>query len=219
MQAMNDPYAPLRQYTIGGLDMKKEQVKMAAEPLLFKIAQNEKYRLARAAAIGKLGELKSKTYAPLFAQAVNDSSYTVSGNALLALSEVDSIAALNAAKRLSAAPAKGRLSAAISKVLIESGDVTVAEKVLQSFEDMRLSQEKFETVMSMKEFLKKLKDPVLFKRGIDDIWKLVQDIPEQFRGQLEPVARGWLTEIQTAKTESGEKELAEYVENKLKGKL
>ena len=84
-QAVRDPYAGLRAYSILRLDITKNNIKSRFEPILFDIAQNEKHRLTRAAAIGKLGMYQDKKYAPLFLAAAKDSSYTVAGNALEAL--------------------------------------------------------------------------------------------------------------------------------------
>ena len=92
------------------LDLKKDNVKQATEPILVDLAKNDPKRTVKAAAIAKLGQFKNPAYAGLFKTAVNDSSYTVSGNALEALSDIDSAAALNEAKRLAAAPAKGKLA-------------------------------------------------------------------------------------------------------------
>ncbi len=218
-EALNDPFPQLRTFTVMGLDMKKQSVVSALEPMLATMAQKENSRPTKAAAIAKLGLLDQRKYAPIFITAVNDSSYTVAGNALDALLKVDSVAAYTAAKRLSATPTKGRLSAAITTVLIKSGDESIAEQVLSSFEKMPLSQAKFETLAGMKDFLKTVKNPSLFKRGIDDIVAFRSKIPDAVAGQVNPIIDGWMNEIQAAKAAAGEKDLANYVEMKMKGNM
>jgi aminopeptidase N len=215
-EAIKDPYAGLRNFAVAQLDMKKQSIRAALESALATIAEKDKDRPTRASAINKLGELAAPQYRSLFLSAVNDSSYTVSGNALEALYQVDSSAAVTAAKRLSLIPSKARLSAAISKVMIASGDESAAETVLGKFEQMPLSQEKFQMLASMKDFLKKMKNPAVFRRGIDDIVAFKKLVPEAFRDQINPVIDGWLKEIQTAKAAAGETALAAYVETKMK---
>jgi aminopeptidase N len=215
-EALGDGYEPLRAYAINALDMKKEAIRAAVEPMLASIAQKEKTKLTRAAAISKLGELKSASYLPIYRAALNDSSYSVSGAALNALSAIDSLAAMSEARRLSAFPAKGRLRNAITSALIRGGDESAAATVLSNFEQMPLSQEKFETLRLLREYLERVKNPVMFKRGIDDIVAAEQQVPESFRGQVSGFITQVLTALQNLKTASGEKELADYVQQKLK---
>src|SRR5205085_5647092 len=87
--ALKDKYDGLRNFTLGRIDVKKENVKKEVEPILADLAKNDPKKTVRAAAIAKLGTYKNPEYASLFKAAINDSSYTVSGNALDALSGVD----------------------------------------------------------------------------------------------------------------------------------
>jgi aminopeptidase N len=217
-EALGDGYEPLRAYAINALDMKKAAIRAAVEPMLASIAQKEKTKLTRAAAISKLGELRSASYLPIYRAALNDSSYSVSGAALNALSAIDSLAAMSEARRLSAFPAKGRLRNAITSALIRGGDESAAATVLSNFEQMPLSQEKFETLRLLREYLERVKNPVMFKRGIDDIVAAEQQVPESFRGQVSGFITQLLTALQNLKTASGEKELADYVQQKLKSR-
>jgi aminopeptidase N len=198
------------------LDLKKENIKKATESLLADLAKNDPQRPVRAVAISKLGQLKNPAYASLFNAAVNDSSYTVSGNALDALSNVDSAAALNAAKRLSALPAKGRLNSVITNVIIKSGDESLAETVLNSFDKTPFGQAKFNLVQSIGDFLGKTKNTDLVKRGVDAIVNFRDAIPEAFRGQTLPFINGTvLTDLVKKKTEAGLKDQADYIKSKL----
>ena len=54
--ALSDKYDGLRKYTINKLDLTKADIKTAAEPALYSMAQSEKSRPVRAAAISKLGD-------------------------------------------------------------------------------------------------------------------------------------------------------------------
>ena len=216
--AMKDPFAGLRSYAISKLDMQKEQVRTMAEKQLAEIAVKDKSRPVRAAAIAKLGDLKSANYKSLFQAAVNDSSYSVAGNSLEALAKIDSVAAFSEAKRLMTQPAKGKLGSAITKILIKYGDETSAEVILKNFEDMPLSQGKFEAIRPLADFLGKVKSATTFKRGVDDILNLVAQVPESFRDQVAGFVEGLLRNVQKQKTANGQSELAEYIESTLSKK-
>ncbi len=213
--ALKDKYDGLRSFTLNRLDIKKTTVKQAVEPLLADMAKNEPKRSIRADAIAKLGEYHSPQYAALFKSAVNDSSYSVSGNALKALSDIDSVTALNEAKRLSAFPAKGNLGDAITTIIVASGDESSAEMILGNFEKMPLSQRKFTFVQPICNFLGKSNNPETVKRGVDAIVKFRDDIPEAFRSQTDGPINGYLKELGKKKTAAGLKDQADYIKSKL----
>ena len=214
--AMSDKFAPLRTYVIGKLDLRKENIKSAVENTLANIAQKDNNRPAKAAAILKLGDYKNAKYASLFKSSISDSSYTVAGNALEALGKIDSIDAYNEAKRLSNQTAKGKLASVITKTMIRFGDESSANVILKNFEDMPLGQAKFEALLPMIDFLTKVQSPDIFKRGVNDILKFEDEIPESFKGQVAPFVNNLLQNLQRAKEAKDQKDQAEYIESKLK---
>ena len=215
--ALHDKWHGLRSYAVSKLDLKKEGLKAYAEPELATLAQSDPKRTVRAAAIAKLGELKSAKYATLFQKSISDSSYTVAGNALEALAKIDSTAAFGEAQRLTHEKIKGRLAGAVSKTLIQYGDESAADVVLGNFESMPLNQAKFEALQPLAQFLGKVKSIEIFKRGIDDIQQFHMAIPEAYRGQITPFIEGMLKTLQKAKTAAGLNDQASYIESKLSG--
>lgn len=214
--ALKDKYEGLRNFAISKLDLKKQNVKDAVETELVDLAKNDPKRTVKAAAIAKLGQYKKPEYASIFKSAINDSSYTVSGNALDALSEVDSAAALSEAKRLFTQPNKGKLSSVITSVMIKSGDESSADAILTSFEKMPLSQQKFNLLLQMGDFLGKAKSMAIVKRAIDDIVAFRDEIPEAFKGQTDQFINGQLLKgLATKKKEAGLQEQADYIISKL----
>jgi aminopeptidase N len=214
--ALKDKYEGLRNFALGRLDMKKDMVKQEVEPVLLDLAKNDPKRTIKAAAIAKLGAYKKPQYASLFKAAINDSSYTVSGSALEALSDIDSSGALAEAKRLATQPAKGKLSSVITAIMIEAGDESSADMILKNFESMPLSQNKFNFLQSMGAFLAKTKNTDIFKRGIDDIVTFRDAIPEAFKGQTDPYINGVLLKgLAAKKKEAGLTEQSDYVISKL----
>ena len=213
--ALKDKYDGLRNFTIGKLDLKNENVKQAVEPVLIDLAKNDSKRTVKANAISKLDQYKNPVYAAIFKTAINDSSYTVSANALTALSDVDSAAAINEAKRLSTQPAKGRLTIAITTILIKSGDESSAEMILTSFEKMSFSRNKLAMAQSVGDFLSKVKKMEIFKRGVDDIVSFREAVPRGFRGQTDGSINNLLKDLVTKKTAAGMKDQADYALSKL----
>jgi aminopeptidase N len=213
---LEDKYAGLRNFTVSRIDIKKENVKKEVEPVLLDLAKNDPKKTVKAAAIAKLGTYKNPEYASLFKAAVNDSSYTVSGNALEALSEIDSAAAFTEARRLASTPAKGKLSSVITAVMIGSGDESSADMILKNFEEMPLSQNKFNLLQSVGEFLSKTKNMGIVKRGVDDIVTFRDAIPEAFKGQTDPFINGILLKgLAAKKKEAGLTEQSDYIISKL----
>ena len=98
--AIDDRYKGLRIYAIQNLNIRDDSIKKSVEPILANLAKNDPSTLVRASAIQELGMYKNKTYREFFIKSVNDSSYSVAGNALLALAPIDSTAALGKAKLL-----------------------------------------------------------------------------------------------------------------------
>ncbi|HVT85581.1 MAG TPA: M1 family metallopeptidase, partial [Chitinophagaceae bacterium] len=214
--ALKDKYQGLRNFTLGKLDTKNQAVKDAVESTLVELAKNDPKRIVKANAIAKLGEYKKPEYASLFKAAVNDSSYSVSGNALEALSEIDSAGAFNEAKRLSTEPSKGKLSSAIAAILIKSGDESSADVILNSFEKMPLSQNKFTLLQSIGDFLGKSKNMSTVKRGVDAIVSFRDAIPEAFQAQINPYINGFLLKgLAEKKKEAGLQDQADYILSKL----
>lgn len=211
LAAFKDRYAPLRTRAINLLDISNEQVKNTTEPILFELAKNETNRPAKAAAIAKLGNYRSNKYNSLFKDNVNDSSYTVSGNALEALYRIDSSDAISDAKRLSAKPAKGRLERVIQSIT----NPVSGEQLLSEFEALPLGQPKFNKLNDVFDFMSNTSSNQLFKRGVDDILKLENDLPEAFRAQATEQLNNALRQLQKQKAEAGFKEQADYIESKL----
>ncbi len=213
--ALRDKYAGLRELAVYKLDLENEALKKAVQPILVDLARNDPKRTVKAEAIAKLGEYKDKANTDLFKAAVNDSSYTVSGNALTALLGVDLEAAVSLAKELDKQPTKGELKNAIAGVKASSGDESMAEEVIGGFEQMPLSPAKFSAIESLSVYLGALKNMELVKRGIDDIATFRDAIPEAYKSQTDPVINGILKELVMKKNEAGLKDQAEYIKSKL----
>lgn len=221
--ALTDKYYNLRNFAIARLDLENEKVRSMMEPILLNLAKTDKYSTVRANAIGALGEYGKTEYVSLFKSALNDSSYSIAGNALAALNKVDPATALSTAKEMSGKPAKGLLENAITAVIAQSGDESMFDKILEEFTRLPL-QSKFGAVNNIATYLAALKNTEKFKKGIDELVKFRDEIPEPLRPQTDPYLNGVaLKGILTGKTEAlkkdstnaGLQEQANYVKSKL----
>jgi len=221
--ALNDRYFGLRGFAISKLNMKNDDVKKQVEPILAKLAANEKKSVVRAEAIKQLGEYKNPKYKDILLSATNDSSYTVAGAALMAIGKVDSKAALEIAKKLKTQPAKGLLKAAISTEIVKSGDLTMAEEIIGGFEKSPM-QAQFNDVNTLVTYLAAINDTEKVKRGVDAIVNLRDAVPDAYRDQTDPylnglILKGLLASKQTALEANSNdpklKEQVEYIKSKL----
>lgn len=186
MQALKDKYQGLRNYTISKIDLKKLNVKKEAEPILAELAKTDVKSTVRANAIAKLADLDAPAYKDLFKKAINDSSYSIAGNALEALLVADEAAALAEAKRLSATKVKGKLAASISAVLIEAGTEDDFDVIAGNFNSLPFGQEKFEALEPFAKYLGKVQNTDKVKKGVDLIVAFRDGIPENYQAQTTP---------------------------------
>ena len=217
IKALNDPYDRIRAKAIQGLNLAK--LDAVAYSKLESIAKNDPKRLVRAEAIDLLSKSNDKAYKDLYLAATKDSSYSVAGAGLLALSSVDSVLAYKIAIDLSKQPSKGRLTAAISNVIIKLGDESAYDYIMSNFTSMPLSQEKFGAVTSVADFLAKLTNQQKFEKGVDEIVKFRDDLPGQIRVQTDPYINNMILKgLATKKEKAGAKAMADYVNSKISSK-
>ena len=213
--ALNDKYHGLREHAIEKLDLRREGMKAMAEPILAKLAQGDVKRTVKAAAIAKLGEYGQEKYVPLFKGALKDSSYTVAGNALEALNKVSEAAAYAEAKSFINTKMKGQLAESVGLVLLQNGDEAAGDIILNHFESIPFGQAKLDALEPLIGFLSATQNTAAFKRGVDNIIKLMGDIPEQYKGQINPVLDNLLRNIQKGKTAAKLTEQAAYIDAQL----
>jgi len=221
--SLKDKYHGLRNTTLYSLDLENEKVKQAVEPILIDLAKNDKKSTVRANAISQLGQYKKAEYVPLFKAATTDSSYSVSGNALNALLDVDKDAALAISKTLDKQPAKGALKSSLQGVKAASGDESLEEEIIGGFNKLPVSQQKFNALGTLGIYLGALKNTEKVKASVDEIVKFREAIPAQYRKQTDPYINETLANILSKKEEALKadagnaalKELVDYIKSKI----
>ena len=215
--ALKDPYFELRSLTMNALDMDKPEIKSAVEPVILELATKDPDRTVQGNAIGILGTLKKEEYKPLFVKKTTDSSYTVAGNALYALSALDEPQAYQLAKEFYQHPAKGELEAAIVAVFIKEGDESNFDYIIEGFNKMpELSLEKVEAFPQFAALTLKMENTAQFKKAIDAIVKYRDALPATEKAEISKlINENFLKPIGDRKESAGLKEQAEYVRSKL----
>lgn len=199
--ALKDKYFGLRNYTLGKLDMKKENVKKEVEAIVIDLAKADAKSVVRARALGLLSNYNKGEYKEILIKALNDSSYSVAGTALEALGKVDEKVAFEKALQLSKLPAKGKLQQEITASAIKFGDESAFEMIADNYINMPLSQAKFEATGPFGQFLAKVKDTEKLKKGVDAIVAFREAIPESFREQTDPFINGSVLKTLLSKKE------------------
>jgi aminopeptidase N len=164
-----------------------------------------------------LGNTNNKGYGTLYQSLVNDSSYTVSGAALIALSKVDSIAALNEATKQAATTTKGDLEIAVNKILIASGNEEIFNKLTSKFSSLGLTNEKFMLMQQIADMASSMKSNDRIKTSIDLIIQFRNEIPASLKDQVMPYINGFILQgIMNKLKSANNTEMTTYLESKMK---
>jgi aminopeptidase N len=215
-QALEDRYFELQNLVMNSIDMEKPGMKTAVEPILFDLATNATDRTVQGTAIGLLGSYKKPQYKDLFLKKTSDSSYTVAGNALTALSLLDEAQAYQIANEFSKYPAKGDLLAAMSAIFIKEGDESKFDMIIAGFDKAPLSQEKFEEFPEFAALLLKMNNTEQFKKAVDALVRFRESIPANQKAEISTlINNNFLKPIGQRKEASGQKEQATYILSKL----
>lgn len=220
--ALKDKYFGIRGLVLSRLDFKKEVVKTAFEAEVATIAKSDSKSTVRATAIGLLSNYDKPEYKTLIAKSVNDSSYTVAGMALEALSKLDSAAAFKEAVRLAKVPAKGKLSEAITVAMMKAANEEAFDVVAKNFEDMPLSMGKINMMQSFCNYLANIKSTEKVKTGINAMVKLRESIaPYGYGPVVDNLLKGIVTKKEAAKSVAADKtalqDQIDYIKSKIGG--
>jgi len=215
-QAVNDRYVELRILAMNSIDLEKPGAKSALEPILLEVAKKDPERTAQGTAIGLLGTYKNPLYKDLFLKKTSDSSYTVAGNALAALSLLDEAQAYQLANEFSNHLAKGELLAAMSAIFIREGDESKFDLIIAGFDKMPISQEKFEEFPEFATLLLKMNNTEQFKKAVDALVRFRESIPLSQRAEISTlINNNFLKPIAQRKEAAGLKEQADYILSKI----
>lgn len=121
VKALNDPYYELRILALESIDLFMKHTKKDAIAIIEKLAVSDEKTLVRAAAIKVLGKLLEPVYVPLFSKSIDNESYAIKGNAIIALYQLDKVAALNKMQNLDSKVLED-ISDAVTAIYIKEKD-------------------------------------------------------------------------------------------------
>ncbi len=178
--ALKDKYAGLRILALNRMNLKRDNIKTEAESIIADIAKSDPKSTVRGAALALLSNYNKPEYSSLLQKAVGDSSYTVAGNALEALTKLDKAKGLEEAKKLTGQNIKGKLADVYVSTLVKSGDVSSFDAIEKAYSGMPTSQEKLNITPTFAELLGIINNTDQLKKGVDAIVSFRDQIPEQY---------------------------------------
>jgi aminopeptidase N len=165
--ALKDKYYGLRIKAIKALNLTKDDIRNAAQPILISLAQTDDNTLVRAAAISALGKLKASGNTTLFTQSLSSESYAVQGAALNAIAALDPAKAMSLAKGLEK-DNRGALTSAIMNLYTVNGNDAEWPYVYQHFVDAGI-QEKFNNLKNFADMTGKVNKSEYAQQGIGQL--------------------------------------------------
>jgi aminopeptidase N len=212
---LNDKYYGLRLFTLEKLDETKGYTVPTVLSVVEQIADKDPNKKVQAKALEILVKQNDKKYQPLFTKYAGDSSYSVSGAALDGLVKLVPSEAYTLAKEY-ASNSRGKLGSVVTKVIMENGTEDDFNIILENYKNAPASQAKVEETFTFANYLSKVKNGANVKKGVDEIMKLRNQIPERFRSFVDPAFKQVFSKISTAKRSEGNTELADYINSLLK---
>jgi aminopeptidase N len=206
--AMTDPFSGIRNYALMKLNMKSDTVREAVEPILAKLAQTDPNRPVRAKAIELLGTYKDKKYQSIYVSNLDDSSYSVAGASLTALSAVDSATALSTAEKEMFHPMKGRLTVAVTGVFMQYGTESQFDYIANKYARQPfIFPDKLTSSIAFIHFLSKVHQTDQVKQAVDMIIQFRNQLPSYLNGRINPE----FTKLADLKQSQGLTDQADYI--------
>jgi len=212
-QSLKDPYFELRNMTMNLTDFEKPGVQKDVEPVLLDLATKDPDRTVQGNAVGLLGTYKKEEYKAMFLKKTTDSSYSVAGNALAALSLLDEPRAFQLAQEFSNHPAKGDLFYAMSSLLIMEGDDAKFAMIIDNFNSMSMSEEKIQEAPQLfAAMIMKTQNTELVKKAVNALIHFRDEIPSSERAEMSKMINTtYLKPIADQKEADGLKEQGTYI--------
>ena len=214
LTALADPFYKVRQAALDALGYKADNALSYLEPVLEKMAAGDSNKIVRSHAIQFLGSFKNEKYKPLFLKATTDSSYSVAGRGLEALALIDSVSALETARKLVKEQPRGRLTIAIQTVLADDGNEGDAVLLFDNYESMEMASKTLTSVAYIK-YLVKVKDNAQVKKAVDQIVAFREKNKRNSRVVHANIDKA-LKELADQKAAEGLTEQADYIRGQIK---
>ena len=212
---LHDRYYGLRLFTLQKIDEGETYTVPSVLKDIEQIADNDPNKLVKAKALEILVKLNDKKYESLFNTYVNDSSYSVAGASLEGLIKLEPDQAYTLAKKYSK-DAKGKLGEVVTKSLMANASEDDFNALYENYKNSPLSQAKIQQTISFGNYLAIVKNADDVRKGVDAIMDVRNQVPEKYRGFVDPGIKQTFNKISKAKRSEGNIELADYIDGLLK---
>ena len=212
---LHDRYYGLRLFTLQKIDEGETYTVPSVLKDVEQIAYNDHSKLVQAKALEILATLNDKKYESLFNTYVNDSSYSVAGASLEGLIKLEPDQAYTLAKKYSK-DAKGKLGEVVTKSLMANASEDDFNALYENYKNSPLSQAKIQQTISFGNYLAIVKNADDVRKGVDAIMSVRNQVPEKYRGFVDPGIKQTFNKISKAKRSEGNIELADYIDGLLK---
>lgn len=164
------------------------------------IAKADPDRIVRSNAIDILGITKDTAYKQLYLQCIYDSSYSVAGAALNALSAIDPQTAMHFVPELQK-DARGRLKSTLFALTIETKTDADFNEIYTNYAALPYGQEKGDQTFLMIRYLNNLQDTAHFNKLTDEIVKARDKFGEPYPQYKQAVNRVFGNIIESKKAQ------------------
>lgn len=217
-KGLSDKFYDIRQKALGILINGQVAPPADVVAIVEKLATADPYRNVRASAISVLGKFVDKKYDPLFEAGVRDSSYSVAGASLVALSKIDQPKALTLLPELKN-DMRGDLKDAVEGLAFFTYTDADFERLYKELKEIDLYKG-VENTFNFITFLNNVKKIDNFKKGVD----LVLDKRDKYAPLSQPLADNITATLkalldkkqQVAITDNSLKPEVDYLQSKLK---
>ena len=179
------------------------------------MAAKDPDKKVQAKALELLAKLADNKYQPLFEKYINDSSYSVSGAALQGLTTLEPSKAYTLAKKYSN-DALGKLGEVVAEIISKNGSEDDFNILLSQFKNEPFSENKIKSAFTFARYLLKIKNTDNIRKGVDEIMKVRNQVPDQYKEFIDPGFKQAFTMMSNVQMANGNSELANYIKGLLK---
>ena len=212
---LNDKYSGLRLFTLENLEEANSYHVPSVLTTIEQMAAKDPDKKVQAKALELLAKLADNKYQPLFEKYINDSSYSVSGAALQSLTTLEPSKAYTLAKKYSN-DALGKLGEVVAEIISKNGSEDDFNILLSQFKNEPFSENKIKSAFTFARYLLKIKNTDNIRKGVDEIMKVRNQVPDQYKEFIDPGFKQAFTMMSNVQMANGNSELANYIKGLLK---
>jgi len=209
--ALKDKFYSIRNLAINSIDLADSASLRYFLPDIVHMAKLDPNNSTRALAINKLGRLKSGQYLELLVSMLSDQSYFVSGEALIAVGEIDPNTQFGLAKKYQK-NSKGKLAQAVLQSYMMLGGDDEWAHVYSAYTDGN-SAYQYSFTRQLADFIKKIKNPSYSQDGVRAIMEVVTI---EKNTSMVPRVKLFLNEIKSSKLLLKDAATVEVIEKLIK---